>query len=356
MPSAPRRFWFWYTLVWLPPLAIYFFGFRLQGRLDLSSIALASLASVLPEALLGIGLVHGCRRAWRGDTRRAVGTNLLLLALVYTVLATALKATLSLQLSRREGSGWDWSTYDRSLLLWQAFFCLITFAVITSVTFGLASSARLREEEERRSRAELLRARSELKALRAQLNPHFLFNTLHSLRALVGEQPAAAEEALEQLGDLLRYSLRIQDAAHEEVLLREEWEFVRAYLALERLRLGARLQVEAEVSPRTLDCVVPAFVLQPLVENAIRHAIAPRAGGGCLRIRSSVAQGLLRLDVSDDGPGGQATGTRGTGKGLELLRQRLRALHGERGSLEIATAPGAGFAVTVVLPCRGELA
>ncbi len=279
MPSAPRRFWFWYTLVWLPPLAIYFFAFRLQGRLDTRSMALASLASVLPEALLGIGLVHGCRRAWQRRSRRAIGTSLLALALVYTAAATALKATLSLQLSRREGTGWDWSSYDRSLLLWQAFFCVITFAVITSVTFGLATAARLRDEEARRSQAELLRARSELKALRAQLNPHFLFNTLHSVRALVGEQPAAAEEALEQLGDLLRYSLRIQDAAHEGVLLREEWEFVCAYLALESLRLGTRLQVDAEVPARTLQCIVPAFVLQPLVENAIRHAIALRPGG-----------------------------------------------------------------------------
>jgi LytS/YehU family sensor histidine kinase len=212
----------------------------------------------------------------------------------------------------------------------------------------------LREEQARLSEVELLRARSELKALRAQVNPHFLFNTLHSVRALIRENPDSAEEALVELGDLLRYALRVQDAADDGVLLREEWEFSRAYLALEKLRLGDRLHVEEELSDAALQSVVPAFVLQPLVENAIRHGIAPRERGGTVWIRAELADGALRLQVRDDGPGANGFATKGMGLGLDLLRQRLRALYGAAGSVEVASAGAAGFSVTLRFPCAME--
>jgi len=265
------------------------------------------------------------------------------------IVGAVAKVCVNILLARAEGRQVSWSDYDRSILLWQMFFSLLAFAVVASVSFGLSAGARLRAEEARRSQAELLRARSELKALRAQLEPHFLFNTLHSVRALIGESPGSAQEALEQLGDLLRYALRIQDAADDGVLLREEWDFVRAYLALERLRLGERLAVEEDVQEAALEVVVPAFVLQPLVENAIRHAISVRRGGGTLRLRARLDAGTLLLSVSDDGPGDSAPPARGTGKGLDLVRQRLAALHGAAASVEVQSLPGAGFTVTIRL-------
>ncbi len=321
----------------------------------LASTALAALASVLPEAVLGTGVVALCGRLWRSQAQRWIPACMLALGTVFTAAATSVKALLSMYLMRRDGYDVDWASYDRSILLWQAFFCLISFAVIASVSFGITATERLREAEARRSQAELLRARSELKALRAQLNPHFLFNTLHSVEALVREHPAAAEEALEQLGDLLRYALRVQDAADEGVLLREEWEFVRVYLSLEKLRPGERLRVEEEVSDEALECVVPAFVLQPLVENAIRHGIGPQERGGTLRIRARCEGEALQLQVEDDGCGAQTQATKGTGKGLALVRQRLRALYGAAGSVEIAAASGSGFSVTLRLPRGQEL-
>jgi len=346
--SRARKFWLWYAAAWLPMLAVYVYGFLQQGRREAADVALAALANVLPEALLGIAVVHACRRAWRlEDGARG---RVLLVGLAFLGAAMWLKTTLNLLLMRSEVPGASWADYDLGILLWQSLFSALVFAILASVTYGLGAAARLREEEERRSQADLMRVRSELKALRSQLNPHFLFNALHSLGALMRENPDSAELALDQLGDLLRYSLRVQDAAEDGVLLLEEWEFVRAYLALEKLRLGERLCVEQEASEAALQSVVPAFVLQPLAENAIRHGIGASERGGTVRIRARLEGPTLELEVRDDGPGNGGHATKGSGKGLELVRQRLRALYGAAGTVEVASAPGTGYAVTLRFP------
>ncbi len=137
----------------------------------------------------------------------------------------------------------------------------------------------------------------------------------------------------------------------DEVSLAEEWEFVRNYLALETLRLGSRLRVDAAIEEDGLECVVPAFCLQPLVENAIRHAVAPRAGGGTIWIKAALGNGKLRLEVQDDGPGTVPDAGRTNERlGLRLVRQRLEALYGERAQFEVATSPGAGFRVLLTIP------
>jgi sensor histidine kinase YesM len=202
------------------------------------------------------------------------------------------------------------------------------------------------------ARSDALRARAELHALRAQLDPHFLFNTLHSLMALVRSDARAAEEAVERFGDLLRYVLDVNRDRRDEAPLAEEWAFVRSYLALEQLRLGARLRVIEHVDPDVLDAVVPTFALQPLVENAIHHAIAPHARGGTLTIEAR-AEGDDRMvmAVSDDGPGTtREHALTATGVGLRVLRQRLEVLYGGEARLEITTSPGQGFTAAISLP------
>jgi hypothetical protein len=349
--TAPRerRFWLWYGLAWLALWALYLFAFASPGRVGVRQATFGALANTLPDALLGAGLVVLLRRSWRAGVR---GRRAFLagLAGAFTATALALKVLLTILLVRLDGGTMDWSTFDRGVLAWQGFFSLLACAVLGSVTFAGAAAERLRREESRRAEAELVRARAELKTLRAQLNPHFLFNTLHSVRALVRESPAAAEGALEQLGDLLRYTLRIQDAEDDGVLLREEWEFVQAYLALEKLRLGERLRVVAEASDAALQSVVPAFVLQPLVENAIRHGLSPRERGGTVWIRAELAGEELRLEVRDDGTGASGSATKGTGKGLDLVRQRLHALYGAAGAVAVTASAGAGFAVALRFP------
>ena len=180
----------------------------------------------------------------------------------------------------------------------------------------------------------------------AQLNPHFLFNALHSITALVRVDPAAGERALEEFAALLRYVLDVNRERNEEVTLEAELGFVRTYLALERLRLGDRLRVVEEIDPDALECLVLAFSLQPLVENAIRHGIAPRAGTGTLRLAASVVEDDLMLEVADDGPGAEATRVADAqGLGLAAVRQRLETRWGPGVRMEIVTAPYNGFLV-----------
>jgi signal transduction histidine kinase len=227
---------------------------------------------------------------------------------------------------------------------------VLLYGGIAGAAFGLESSARLRDERARAARAETLRARAELAALRAQLNPHFLFNTLHTVLGLVRRDPALAEEALQDLGDVLRYALDVQ-RGDDRVALRDELAFVDRYLAIERVRLGDRLRVEREIEGGALDGRLPAFTVQPIVENAIRYAVACRAQGGRVRIEARIddaAERCLRVTISDDGAGAPPTPS-GAGLGLALVRQRLEAAFGAGAEL-LAQTTDAGFVVTLRVP------
>jgi len=216
------------------------------------------------------------------------------------------------------------------------------YGLVTGVCYAIRTRWRLREQER-------LAAEARLAALRSQLNPHFLFNALHSLNVLVRTDPAAAQVAIEQLGELLRYTLAETDA--DVVPLSEEWRFTKTYLDLEQIRFGARLSVQDELAPDTISCLVPSFTLQILVENAVRHGIAPLAAGGAVKVRSFFQGPCLTLEVSDTGAG---TGSDGAaplrGRGLRLLRERLAGLYGEQGTLVTRSAPNQGFSATVTLP------
>src|SRR5436309_3137427 len=196
-----------------------------------------------------------------------------------------------------------------------------------------------------RIRSELERAA--LRALRAQVNPHFLFNALNSIAALIASDPPRAEVMTERLAEVFRYALRSSEREH--VSLREELEFVRSYLEIERARLGERLKVEEEVDPRALLCVVPPLVLQPLVENAVFHGAARRPEGGRVRLSAALRDEGLVLEVEDDGPGFEPGGAQGDGFGLQSVRERMRAL-GVGHGLELETAPGRGTRARVRLP------
>ena len=190
-----------------------------------------------------------------------------------------------------------------------------------------------------------------MQALRAQINPHFLFNTLHSLLELVSAGDGRAEEAIERFGALLHRTCDVRLDAADDVPLDEEMQLVRDYLWIEQLRLGARLIAELEVDDDTLRCTVPSFVLQPLVENAVKHAASMRVAPTCIRVRAEREGGRLQLSVEDDGPGAILEQVeRAPGAGLRLVRGRLEARYGDSGQIRITTAPGAGFRVDVGLP------
>ena len=204
----------------------------------------------------------------------------------------------------------------------------------------------------RRRRAELqgLATRAELQALRAQINPHFLFNSLNALYGLI---PRAADEArrtVVNLAEIFRYLLQ---GNRQQVPLEEELRTVRAYLDVERLRLGRRLATRIDVSRQALGVEIPALSIQPLVENAVKHGISRMAEGGSIGLEAVVEDGVLEVTVSDDGPGFQSSGSREEGQGLENVRRRLRLCYGEKGRLQVESAAGrtrVGFRVPLKQP------
>jgi LytS/YehU family sensor histidine kinase len=191
---------------------------------------------------------------------------------------------------------------------------------------------------------------AELENLRAQLQPHFLFNTLQSISTLIHRDQAAADRMLTDLSDLLRLSLR--HTAAQEVPLREELAFLERYVAIMRTRFGDRLAIAVTPDPDVLDAMVPSLVLQPLVENAIRHGMADRPGPGQVWVRAARRGAALRLEVADDGAGLAAPPpTEGNGIGLANTRERLARLYGPAGALE-TVAGGPGLTVRLTVPFR----
>lgn len=248
----------------------------------------------------------------------------------------------------------------RRFLLNASAFDLLTYAglVMAGQMTAARREARARQAALERAERERLRAQArlsqaELTALRAHLNPHFLFNTLHAVSALMREDPARAEEALERLSELLRYALRLDRERCDLVRLADEADFVRHHLALEALRFGPRLRTVLHFDPAACDALVPPFTLQPLVENAVKHAVGPRREGAALTVTAVLdeEEETLHLRVCDDGPGADAARAAASpGLGLRAVRQRAEARFGPRAVVAVRTAPGEGFDVTVTLP------
>ncbi|HFB98427.1 MAG TPA: sensor histidine kinase [Bryobacterales bacterium] len=210
-----------------------------------------------------------------------------------------------------------------------------------------------KDRQLRAAELERLLAQSRLETLRSQLHPHFLFNALNAVSAHVERDPKTARRMIEQLGELLRLSL--EHAEDHEIPLEEELAFVERYLAIQRVRFEDRLEVRMDIDPAALAARVPTFVLQPLVENAVRHGIAPRPDRGTVRISARKEDGRLRLCVEDDGPG-MPVGWKlaaNQGVGLANTRERLRRLYGEKGhEFRLRSEPGAGVQVEILLPFR----
>ncbi len=346
---ARPRFWLLYAAAWTPFAAIHALLVMTQGA-PFSQALIASLTTVVPAAVLGAFV-------WRFAERPAMRTkSRARFLLTHAALAIGFAAAWTLVIVASIYYGAPRSVFDnfvRNAIGWQFLSALTLYAVIAGIASAVANSRRLREQEAAGARSEALRVRAELQALRAQLDPHFLFNTLHSLMALVRTDQRAAESALERLGDLLRYVLDVNRDVLDEVPLADEWAFVQNYLELEQLRLGERLRVVDDLDPESLDCLIPAFTLQPLVENAVRHGIATQPRGGTLTVSSRLVRDDLVLEVKDDGAGANPEAVRGaTGVGVRAVRQRLEARYGPNGALAIKTAPGAGFTVTASLPAR----
>lgn len=204
----------------------------------------------------------------------------------------------------------------------------------------------------RAGRAEAVALQSQLAALRSQLNPHFLFNALHTVVQLIPRDPDRASVAAEQLAGLLRTTI---EEDREVVSFAEERHFVERYLALERLRFGDRLDVQFDVGDDAAAAEIPAFALQTLVENAVRHGAGPRVEPTRIRVSARKDGGMLRVEVQDTGAGVSDAALRETtGTGLQRLRERLVVLYGDAARLDLTSQPGAGFTARLAIPADDE--
>lgn len=212
-----------------------------------------------------------------------------------------------------------------------------------------------RRYREREKQAALLASQltdARLRALQAQLQPHFLFNSLNGIATLLRRDPAKAEEMLVSLSELLRIAL--SSSNRQEIPLREEMDFLGRYLAIQKMRFGERLQVSENIEPAAMDCLVPALLLQPLVENAIRHGLEPSGRSGNLRIAAARNGESLKLTVEDNGVGLRAGETNRGGVGLANVRERLATLHGPAQEFELAERPEGGVTVKIRIPIRTD--
>ncbi len=240
---------------------------------------------------------------------------------------------------------------------------VIAYWVVLAIQSAFRYYEKFREREQEALKLELraseLRtqvAQAQLGALKMQLQPHFLFNTLNAIVVLVRQgKRAEAEQALTRLSDLLRAVLEDHEA--QEVPLRRELEYLRLYLSIEQMRFSDRLVIRIDADPEVLDATVPQLALQPIVENAVRHGISRRAGQGTIEIRAFARDDALNIVVRDDGPGlAEGAPTKGHGVGLANVRARLQRLYGVEAALRIESHEGIGTQVCVILPYREYVA
>ncbi len=233
--------------------------------------------------------------------------------------------------------------YEKQFVLYWGIYALVSL---------VAYARESRERELQASKLEKQLTEAKLEALRMQLNPHFLFNTLNMISSYVHEDPDIADRMITRLSDLLR--LTLNHAGRNQVTLNRELEFLDAYLAIMKARFQERLQVQLEIEPGVRQILVPHLILQPLVENSIKHCTADFAKAGEIRIAAQLSGEFLRLELDDNGPGisGRPRDSTGGGIGLSNTMERLRQLYGDNHRFELANRDEGGLRVILQLPAK----
>jgi len=332
------RGWVWLQLAvaWLPMWVLFTVLIALAHGAPLSFGAWRSLSMIVPGALLGIAVYRFTERMpWPHPFRLGFIATHIAAAAVYAIcwwlLISLIDSVISgrVVLSVGPGIGLYFVTG-----LWL-------YLVVAGVAYANRAA-------QRSAQLEAMAARAQLDTLRAQLHPHFLFNALHTVVQLIPIDPRGAVRAAERLAGALRTTIEEQ---RDLVSLAEEWAFVENYLAIEAIRFGARLVVEAGIAESARAALLPAFALQTLVENAVRHGAAPRSAPTRIAINAELTGVMLTVRVEDDGDGAD-TGAiaTGSGTGLRRLRERLRWLYGDAARLDLVSSPDHGFAATLHAP------
>lgn len=327
-------------------------GASLQGGdLPLREALFASLLQAVPWIPITLAVIALAIRfpVSRSNWRSRIPIHLagaLAMAFVANVFDVASFGLLS-------GTWGGWTSLVSQAARWAVIglhIAVVTYAAIAFVTQTVMSRRAARQRELHLARVEGQLAQARLQALTSQIRPHFLFNTLHTIGQLWREgRSEEADALLDHLGTLFQGVQRT--TSRTEVPLDEELDMVRDYLAIEEARFRDRLTVRIDADPDALERAVPPLILQPIVENAVRHGISAASSAGAIEIHASIAEGRLRLVVSDDGPGmREPSAQAGSGMGLRNVRERLAQLYGERGTLSIDSADSAGTTVRIEIP------
>jgi LytS/YehU family sensor histidine kinase len=290
-------------------------------------------------------LYASCHFLWRRSTPLASALCLSVgFSYILGVLCTVASALTTLHVNEpRTPLSW-------SMVAAQAFEATIVLIAWSALYFGIKHYGTVEEQRSRLVASEATAREAQLQALRYQLQPHFLFNTLNAISSLVvSKQPERATEMIAKLAGLLRTTLSFPEA--HLVTLREELAVAEEYLSIEKVRFGPRLVVSVSVTSEAYEAQVPRFLLQPIVENSIRHGIARCPNGGEVSITASVAEGQLRINIENDRTEGlMQSGDEGSGLGLANTKTRLEKLYGEQGSVKVATAQNNRFLVLIQFP------
>ena len=334
-----RSFWPLQIGGWLGYFALNFTAALGEGKEPwyvLSSLSVTACGFIVTSLLR-----QGYKRVWHLQGARMVVSAAAMLFVAAIVQATAYVNILfrfcnDCDVHSVFGYLWYFASMFYLLLSWSGLY------------FGIKFSRQLQQQKEAALKAQAMAHEAQLKMLRYQLNPHFLFNTLNAISTLVLDgRGSTANGMVASLSAFLRYSLDSDPV--QRVSLAQEIDATNLYLTIEQLRFGERLRVRMVITPEARSALVPSLLLQPLIENAIKYAVSPREQGGKIRIGGHVTGGMLQLEVSDDGPGmvNAPRLTNGRGVGIRNTCERLQVLYGERGVVQVHnTEPGLRVALT----------
>ncbi len=348
-----RRTWIWLQLLlgWLPVCVLYAaMILAAHPPTGVHAAAFAAVTAIVPAALLGLLVRRVTQRVpWPIPFQAWFALLHLGAAAIYSITWYASAIVVNIALRHLAGAPHELSAAPVIPFLVVGVWL---YVMIAGISYAIDAT-------ERAARSEAAAARAQLGALRSQLHPHFLFNTLHTVVQLIPRDPARAAEAAEQVAALLRTAV---GEMRDEVTLEEEWNFVSRYLDLERMRFGDRLRVVTDIQPSVQSLLVPSFALQTLVENAVRHGAQPRIEPTTLHVDAAMERGRLVLRVRDDGAGATADALRGerasgervrdAGTGLARLRERIAVMYGAVATLDVTPGTSGGVSAMLALPPR----
>lgn len=330
--------------------------FWLAATLLEATIVSAQEGVVFPVAVLGSGVKYGVLAVLAWPMSRVVA-RLVLVPLRASVAGHVTMGLVVIAVWQAAYVGFLYLQFGEAILSrfretawWLLLNAVLTYAVVAAGLSVYHTSQRLAAEQKQRAELAVVARDAELTSLKAQLRPHFLFNTLNAIYSLIDTKPEEARDMVALLGEMLRATL---DRAHDAVVpLRSEVQLTETYLNIEQRRFGDRLRVRIDVPPAAGNYLVPPLILQPLVENAMKHGIAPCPKGGTVQIVASVDGGVLELCVRDTGRG--FTDGHDVGRGLDITRRRLRAIYGQQASLSLRNGSPHGGEVHLRIPAATD--